>query len=408
MNPPISPRPDLISRRAFATGLLATAIAPAFAQAFAPENAPRKPPHGKWQAAIIGRTGEGDYGHGLDIILSGRDDIDVVAIADPDEGGRKKAAERSKAKRDYHDYREMLAEEKPQLVCLAARWTNERHATGQAALKAGAHLISEKPFTTTLFEADELLALAGRTGAKIAVAHQMRLAPSVVALQKAIGGGLIGEMLEVNAWGKQDDRAGGEDMIVLGSHLFDLMRLFAGDATWCTARVLHGGREITRADARRVKEQIGPVAGDEVSAQFAFANGVTGTFTSRKRLRPQVGHWGIEFVGSKTSARLLADVYPAVHVLQAGKWETGGRTDQWQRLESDPGSQLSADERGFGAANRRVVDDWLDAIATNREPACSGRNAMKSIEMIMAVYQAALSGARVALPLADRKHPLGA
>lgn len=408
MKPLIPPRPDLISRRAFAAGLLASAVAPGLARAFAPESAPRTPLRGKWQAAIIGRTGQGDYGHGLDVIFAGREDVEVVAIADPDATGRKKAADRSKAKREYSDYREMLAKEKPQLVCLAARWTNERHAAAQAALQTGAHLISEKPFTAILAEADELLALAERTGAKIAVAHQMRLAPSVVALQKAIAGGLIGDLLEINAWGKQDDRAGGEDMIVLGSHLFDLMRLFAGDAAWCTARVLQGGRDIARADARKVNEQIGPVAGDEISAQFAFAKGVTGTFTSRKRLREQTGHWGIEFVGSKTSARLLADVYPSVYVLQLGKWEAAGRSDQWQRLETDPGPKLTVDERGFGAANRRVVDDWIEAIATHREPVCSGRHAMKSIEMIMAVYQAALAGARVALPLADRKHPLGA
>jgi predicted dehydrogenase len=82
--------------------------------------------------------------------------------------------------------------------------------------------------------------------------------------------------------------------------------------------------------------------------------------------------------------------------------------DQWQPLENDPGTKLGADERSFGPANRRVLDDWLDAIANNREPACSGRNAMKSIEMVMAVYQSALSGARVTIPLKDRKHPLAA
>jgi hypothetical protein len=39
---------------------------------------------------------------------------------------------------------------------------------------------------------------------------------------------------------------------------------------------------------------------------------------------------------------------------------------------------------------------------------CSGRNAMKSLEMIMAVYHAALSGSRAKLPLTDRTHPLEA
>src|SRR5687768_4139235 len=119
MNPPTSSRPAPISRRAFAAGLLAATLAPRLAPGLAPQSAPRKPPAGKWQGAIIGRTGQGDYGHGLDIIFSGRDDIELVAIADPDETGRKKAVERSKAPREYADYREMLAKEKPQLVCLA-------------------------------------------------------------------------------------------------------------------------------------------------------------------------------------------------------------------------------------------------------------------------------------------------
>ncbi|HZJ17749.1 MAG TPA: Gfo/Idh/MocA family oxidoreductase [Chthoniobacteraceae bacterium] len=362
----------------------------------------------KLRAAILGHTGEGDYGHGFDVIFNDLPGLEVVALADPDEAGRTKAAEQSKAARQYADWRELLGKEKPQLVCLASRWTHERHAMGMAALRVGAHLITEKPFTTTLAEADELLTTADRAGLKIAVAHQMRLAPSIVNLKKAIGDGLLGDLLELRAWGKQDEaRSGGEDMIVLGTHVFDLMRLFAGDVEFCTARVLQGGRELTHADARKVKERIGPIAGDEVTAQFGFTNGVNGTFTSRKRLREPVGHWGIELIGSKTSVRILCDVYPAVHVLKRGSWNAEGRTDQWQRFEGDPASVPAAD-RGFGPANRRLVEDWLDAIEKNREPVCSGLNATKSLEMVMAVYHAALSGGRVALPLKDRSHPLGA
>lgn len=401
-------RPDLLTRRAFSTGGLASLLLARAGSSHGAEPAPKSPPGGKWKAGIIGHTGEGDYGHGLDVLFDGRDDVEVVAIADPVETGRAAAAVRSKAQRQYADAAEMLAREKPQLVCLASRWTHERHGTALAGLRGGAHLLSEKPFTTTLAEADELLEAASGTGARIAVAHQMRLAPSIQALHKAIREGLIGDLLEINGWGKQDDRAGGEDMIVLGSHVFDLMRLFAGDASWCTARVLQGGREITRADARKVKERIGPVTGDEISAQFAFPKGVMGTFTSRKALRQQTGHWGIELVGSKTSARILADVHPAVYVLSAGKWEPSGRSDQWQRFENDPGARLTPEARGFGPANRRVVDDWLEAIQNEREPACSGHNATKSLEMIMAVYHAGLSGSRIAFPLADRSHPLGA
>jgi predicted dehydrogenase len=192
-------------------------------------------------------------------------------------------------------------------------------------------------------------------------------------------------------------------MMVLGTHEFDLLRFFAGDVQWCTARVQQKGRDITKADARMPSEAIGPVAGDEIFAQFAFANGVNGTFNSRTRLRETIGHWGILLTGSKGMVRILTEVEPHMLVRKSsGDWQVSGRDDQWQPLGGTPGPA----ENDFAAQNRRVLDDLLDAIRTDREPVCSGRNAAKAVEMVMAVYQAALSGARVPLPLADRKHPL--
>ncbi len=358
------------------------------------------------RAAIIGHTGKGDYGHGLDVVFNDRQNIQVVAVADPNPTGRAKAAEKSKALRQYDDYRVMLEREKPQLVSIAPRWSDQHPAMARAAFKVGAHTYSEKPFTPTLAEADDLLATADKAGLKIAVAHQMRLAPSILHLKRSIDGGLIGDLLQIRAYGKQDGRSGGEDMLVLGTHLFDLIRFFAGDPQWCTARVLWKGRDITRQDARIVAEQIGPVASDEIEAQFGFANGVIANFTSRGKLRDQTGHWGIEMVGSKASVRILADICPTVYWSKPGKWEEAGKTDQWRRLENDPMLNATEAERGSVPANQRVVDDWLDAIKNNREPICSGRAATNALEMVMAVYHAGLSRTRVAMPLTDRSHPL--
>ena len=72
------------------------------------------------------------------------------------------------------------------------------------------------------------------------------------------------------------------------------------------------------------------------------------------------------------------------------------------------GLGLNSEQLGFGPGNRRVVDDWIHAIDHAVEPVCSGRAAMKSLEMIMAVYHAALLGARVRFPLEVRSHPLTA
>jgi predicted dehydrogenase len=356
----------------------------------------------KYRAAVIGHTGHGDYGHGLDVIFNDRANIEVAAIADPDDAGRAKARERCNASREYRDYRELLAKERPQLVSVGMRWTDPHHAICKAALEGGAHLFVEKPFTTTLAEADDLLALAQRRNLKIAVAHQMHLAPGIVALKSKLADGRIGELLQIRAHGKQDARAGGEDMVVLGTHLFDLMRLFAGDPLWCTAHILQQGREINAADAREATEKIGPVLGDEIEAQFAFPNGVHGTFTSRARNRETAGHWGIELIGSKGAARILADLAARIFIRKAPAWSDAGTKIEWEPL--DPA--LAAAEEPSGRGNSRLVDDWLGAIESNREPACSGLAAMKAVEMVMAVYQAGLSGGRVSFPLKQRQHPL--
>jgi predicted dehydrogenase len=59
-------------------------------------------------------------------------------VADPNEAGRAKAAARSKALRQYGDYRQMLEKEKPHLVCVAPRWTDPHDAMALAALRVGA------------------------------------------------------------------------------------------------------------------------------------------------------------------------------------------------------------------------------------------------------------------------------
>ncbi|MCY3022223.1 MAG: Gfo/Idh/MocA family oxidoreductase [Planctomycetota bacterium] len=358
-------------------------------------------PSRRYRAAIIGHTGKGNYGHGLDVCFNDRDDVEVVAVADPDAAGRAKAAQRAKAPRQYADFREMLAQEKPQLVSVAPRWTDQHHAMALAALQAGAHVYSEKPFTTSLAEADELLAAAAKAGLRIAVAHQMRLAPNVLHLKKLMDAGLLGEPREMRSHGKQDRRAGGEDLMVLGVHLFNLMHFFAGEALWCSARVLHQGRAVTLADARPASENIGLVAGDDISAEFGFANDVRASFTSRAKDRESAGPWGIELAGSKGTARIAADIPPKTFVRKSGAADGA-----WEPLPDDPTLNAQPDKDPFAAANRRMVDELLAAVREKREPACSGRDGMKAVEMVMAVYHAGVSGARVQLPLAQREHPL--
>jgi hypothetical protein len=63
--------------------------------------------------------------------------------------------------------------------------------------------------------------------------------------------------------------------------------------------------------------------------------------------------------------------------------EAALRTDQWERWRVIAGARTVSNERGVAVANRRIADDWLEAIGMDRQPACSGYDAMKSLEMIM-------------------------
>lgn len=363
---------------------------------------------GDLKAVLIGATGRGDYGHELDTCLAHREDVEVVAIADADEAALLKRAGQLKLQRTYADYRAMLDAERPDLVVVAPRHADQHHDMARAALEAGAHVLLDKPYTRDLAEADALNALAAKEELRIAVAHQMRLAPNIAYLRDVIGGGLIGDLLEIRAWGKQDHRAGGEDMMVLGIHQFDLMRLFAGDPLWCDARILYQGRDLAVGDAFVPRENVGPVAGDEVMAGFAFPSGVQATWTSRHRLREQIGNWALELHGSAGAVRINCDVPPRVYVARRSAWDVKGRSETWEPLLKDPVGVDRARRLGFGTENARLVDDWIEAVRTGREPVASANNATRAIEMVMAAYRSALTGSRVSFPLADRRHPLGA
>ncbi len=371
--------------------------AAALAACAAPRLRAAEPP---LRAVVIGHTGRGDYGHAHDAALQGLPGVELVAVADADPAGLAKAGERLKLTARYADYREMLAKERPQLTVVATRHADQHHAMMLACLQAGAHVYGEKPFTTAPAEADDILAEASRRNLKIAIAHQMRLQPNIAWLKGAFAA-RFGALLEMRAWGKQDTRAGGEDMMVLGTHLFDIMRHFAGEAEWCTARVRVQGRDISPKDARVPKDNVGPVAGDQVHAQFSFSSGALGSFVSQGALKTQLGPMGVELIGTLGAAFIQAGVPPAIYVSNGA-----GRTRSWIVPPELQAMKLPSGPAALQAANAAVVNDWLAAIRENREPVCSGQNAAKAVEMVCGVYQASLQGRRVRFPLESRTHPL--
>jgi predicted dehydrogenase len=68
---------------------------------------------GKYRVAVIGHTGKGNYGHGLDVAWTHLPECEVVGVADPNEAGLKKTVERLKAPKAFQDYRKLLTRPVP-------------------------------------------------------------------------------------------------------------------------------------------------------------------------------------------------------------------------------------------------------------------------------------------------------
>ena len=143
----------------------------------------------EYRIAIIGRSGKGDYGHGLDKVWKEVPQAEIVAVADETPAGLKAAGERLKVKALYGDYRKMLAAERPDIVSVAPRWLDCHHDMVLACAEHGASIFLEKPMCRTLAEADAMVRTCEEKHVKLAIAHQTRYSPRVKVIRELINAG---------------------------------------------------------------------------------------------------------------------------------------------------------------------------------------------------------------------------
>ena len=262
-----------ITRRVFVKGSVASGVSLALSSSGSAKNV-------KYRVCVIGRTGRGNYGHGLDVVWNEISEAEVVAVADEDPKGRAEAARRLGGAKAYADYREMLAKERPQIVSVAPRWIDCHRDMALACAEYDAHVFLEKPMCRTLAEADEIIAAFEKKNLKLAIAHQRRYSPTMGQIVKMIADGMIGDVLELRGRGKEDRRGSGFDIMCLGTHTMDLMRQLVGDPQWCFAEVRKEGKPVTKADIQQGREGYGPVAGDEIYAMYRFGGKTVGYYAT--------------------------------------------------------------------------------------------------------------------------------
>ena len=200
----------------------------------------------KYRIGVIGHTGKGNYGHGMDRVWLDVPRTQIVAVADADAKGLAAGRKRAKVDKAYGDYRKMLAEQKPDIVAVCPRWLDQHRDMVVAAANTPSvkGIYMEKPMCRDLSEADAMVEACRKAKVKVAIAFQTRYSPKLNTIKQLIDDGAIGTVLEYRARGKEDRRGGGEDLWVLGTHIFNLINYFAGDPQWCFAQVRQNERDL--------------------------------------------------------------------------------------------------------------------------------------------------------------------
>lgn len=360
-----------------------------------------------YRAAVIGRTGRGDYGHGLDVALLEQPRLTVVAVADEDPAGRAAAAKRLGVERAYADYREMLDRERPQFVSVAPRWIDGHRDMIVACAERGVHVFCEKPLAPTLADCDAIADACTRAHVKLAIAFQTRHSARYGHVERLLADGAIGEVLEVRGRGKEDARGGGEDLFVLGSHILDLFRGVLGEPSWCFARVTERGEPVGPGQVRRGNEGLGLLAGDRIDAVYGFAGTAALAHFNTTRPPEPGRRFGIQILGSKGRIDVAMGARPPAFLLADPSWSAAGGSKWVEITDAGPGRPEPEGADDLNAVNRRIVRDLIAAVEEDRPPMVGLRDGCAATEMVLATYASHARGRPVALPLEDRgRHPL--
>jgi len=361
-----------------------------------------------YRAAVIGRTGRGDYGHGLDVALLDQPKLTVVAVADENPKGLAAAAKRLGVDNAYADYREMLDREKPQFVSVAPRWIDTHREMVLACVERGIHVFCEKPMAPTLADCDAIVTACERAHTKLAMAFQTRYSPRFERVKELIADGAIGEVLELRGRGKEDRRGGGEDLMVLGSHIMDMFRGIQGEAAWCFARVTEKGRPIGKGEVRQGAEGLGLLAGDRIDATYGFKSHPAVAHFASTRPKEPGQRFGIQILGSRGRIDIAMGALPPAFLLADPTWSGAEKGTKWQEITSaGVGKPETIKSNSLGVINRQIVADLIQAVENDVQPRASVYDGRAATEMILACYASQIQGAPVEFPLKKRtNHPL--
>ena len=312
----------------------------------------------------------------------------------------------------FDDYEKMLDQLEPDIVINSTQ-SPLHYAPTLAAAQRGIHIFCEKPMARNLAQADEMVQVCDDHKVKLAINHIKRVSLYNNHVLNLIKKGEIGQLICLRAADK-GGRKSGNALMAMGTHLYDWMRLFAGDVEWAHAHLLQlDGRESTVDDIKDAQEinpkdqNDGLVLGERCFSSFRFKGGVHAEADFLAEAQGNDRGYGIDLIGTEGRIAVRESVSTTMFIHRG---EHHLPEQGWEQIHIE---EEDSDEEGQPRKNRGrlflqhlMIKDLIAAIEEDRDPVASGRGGVASMEMINLTWESHRCRERVYAPLTSRDHPL--
>jgi len=255
--------------------------------------------------------------------------------------------------------------------------------------QTGKHIQVQKPISTNLETAREMIETARRAGIQLGVVSQHRFDDSSQFLYKAIRAGRLGKILQADAyvkWYRSPEYyarpikgswavEGGGALINQAIHQVDVLRWLIGDV-----KELFGYWQL--AALHKIESE------DVVCALLRYDNGATGVIQASTAFWPGYTE-RIEIHGTKGTAIISGDKLTA--------WDVRDDEGEPPPLAKDIASGASDPMAISLEPFERQFLDFGQAIRTGRPPLVSGEEGYRALEIVLAVYRSCREGVKVKL-----------
>ncbi len=333
----------------------------------------------------------------------GAKDVQIAAICDVNVERARSVAKEIGIPAFYGDYQRMLATEKLDLVSVCS--PNVFHAPmAIAAMRAGAHVICEKPMCLTYADAEEMVRVAEATGRSLTVGHHMRYQPAPVKAHEMIEQGALGQVYFVKAsylrrsgipgygsWFTNKDLSGGGALMDIGCHMLDLSLWMMGhpNPVSVTASTYAKFGPQAKGLGGWGADHFGPGSRfdvDDLTTAFVrFDNGGTLVLEASWATHGTQGQL-LQVFGTEGGLELNAKLFGADEPLHYFGEAAGELTEEAVVLPEVASQGHSA-----------LIPDWVDAVRAGRKPIIQPEQGALVVQIIEAAYKSAETGCEVRL-----------